>query len=163
MIDSLKYGFSLIELLVVVAIIVVLAALGASGYSVAIKITRDARREADLKVIQSALEQYHNDNHFYPPLAFDFAPGMQFTNATGQVGSVTVTKIYLNSVPVDPIYTDPPRRYYYRSRIKGGISDCSSAAAPTCQSYCLYAATEIKIHDTLCPARSSAPYELLPP
>ncbi|GIK83532.1 MAG: hypothetical protein BroJett025_01540 [Patescibacteria group bacterium] len=55
-------GFTLLEILVVISIIGILIALGASAYSTAQKKSRDARRQGDLKQIQNAFEQYYTTN-----------------------------------------------------------------------------------------------------
>jgi len=52
-------GFTLLELLVVVTIIAILAGIGLSNYTRSLSRGRDAKRRADLKSIQSALEQYY--------------------------------------------------------------------------------------------------------
>ena len=62
-----KRGFTLIELLVVVSVIAILSAIGIAAYSGASKKSRDARRKADMKTIQSALEQYNETNYQYYP------------------------------------------------------------------------------------------------
>ena len=59
-------GFTLIELLVVVAIIGILATVVLSSLSSARERARDAKRLADVKTIQNALEMYHLDNGRYP-------------------------------------------------------------------------------------------------
>ena len=61
-----KNGFTLIELLVVVAIIGILATVVLSSLSSARERARDAKRLADIKTIQNALEIYHLDNGSYP-------------------------------------------------------------------------------------------------
>lgn len=62
-----KRGFTLIELLAVIAIIGILAAIITTSLGTSKAKSRDARRIADIKNIQVALELYYNDNGFYPP------------------------------------------------------------------------------------------------
>lgn len=50
-------GFTLLELLVVISIIGILVAIGAASFSVAQRQGRDARRRADMKAFQAAMEQ----------------------------------------------------------------------------------------------------------
>ncbi len=57
-----RSGFTLLELLIVIAIIGILASLAAVSYSSAQRRARDSQRQADLKAIQNALEQYYADN-----------------------------------------------------------------------------------------------------
>jgi prepilin-type N-terminal cleavage/methylation domain-containing protein len=52
-------GFTLLEILVVISIIGILVALSATAFSVAQKKSRDARRQGDLKQMQTAFEQYY--------------------------------------------------------------------------------------------------------
>ena len=59
-------GFSLIELMVVVAIIAILASIGMVVYGNVQKTARLAKRIGDLKGIETALELYRSDNDHYP-------------------------------------------------------------------------------------------------
>jgi prepilin-type N-terminal cleavage/methylation domain-containing protein len=81
-----KAGFTLLEILVVISIIGILVAMGAVAYSTAQKKGRDARRQADIKAIQSAQEQYYAAN--------------SSVYATTQ--DVLVTAGFLQAVLVDP-------------------------------------------------------------
>ena len=54
-----KKGFTLIELMVVMAVIAILAVMGMSGYGTVQIRARDARRRADMQVVQRGFEQYH--------------------------------------------------------------------------------------------------------
>lgn len=90
-------GFTLIELLVVIAIIGILSTLSVIALNNARQKSRDARRVADVKQIQTALELYYNDANSYPATA-DMAFG------TGSIayndGSATTT--YMAIIPSNP-------------------------------------------------------------
>jgi prepilin-type N-terminal cleavage/methylation domain-containing protein len=87
MYKSYKRGFTLIELLVVIAIIGILASIVLASLDSARKKGRDARRIADLKEVQLALELYYDANGQYPAA---------LTTAT------LVTPGYISIVPSDP-------------------------------------------------------------
>lgn len=59
----LKKGFTLLELLIVIAIIGILVTIATASYSSAQNKSRDARRRGDVKAIQNAWEQYYADNN----------------------------------------------------------------------------------------------------
>ena len=61
-----KKGFTLIELLVVIAIIGLLSTLAVVALNSARRRARDAKRVADIKQVQTALELYYNDQDEYP-------------------------------------------------------------------------------------------------
>ncbi len=65
-----RAGFTLIELMVVVAIIGILMAAGIVAFTNAQQNARDARRRADIDAISKALEQYNqNNDSAYPASA----------------------------------------------------------------------------------------------
>lgn len=61
-----KRGFTLIELLVVIAIIGILSSVVLASLNSARRKGRDARRVADIKQLQLALELYYDANGSYP-------------------------------------------------------------------------------------------------
>lgn len=80
-----KRGFTLIELLVVIAIIGVLASIVLASLNSARRKSRDARRIADIKQIQLALELSFDANSAYPDALSTLAP------------------TYIPVVPADPL------------------------------------------------------------
>lgn len=59
-------GFTLLELLVVISLIGILVSVGSVSYTTAQKKSRDSRRKADMKAVQSGFEQFYADNTRYP-------------------------------------------------------------------------------------------------
>ena len=66
-------GFTLVELMVVMAIIAILATAGISSYGSYIKRARDTARFSDLKAIETALISYQTVNGRYPETSDDEA------------------------------------------------------------------------------------------
>jgi len=62
---KLQKAFTLIELIVVIAIIGILAAMSIGSYSNIQKSARDAKRLSDMKDIQTGLAQYYAENGHY--------------------------------------------------------------------------------------------------
>ncbi|MBI2600066.1 type II secretion system protein [Candidatus Daviesbacteria bacterium] len=64
-------GFTLVELLVIVSVIVTLFVAGIAGFANIQKNTRDVKRKADLKAIAKALELHRGDTGYaFPQLSF---------------------------------------------------------------------------------------------
>ncbi len=105
-----KSGFTLVELLVVIAIIAILATLAIVALQQARKSARDAKRIADIRQMQTALELYYNDWGQYPDaLGTSIASG---------------TYVYMNQVPTVPTPADgdcgASNTYTYATTSSGG-------------------------------------------
>lgn len=99
-------GFTLVELMVVIVVIGILAtsAIIILKPQTFFSQSRDARRQSDLRVVQTALEQYYAQNGAYPA-----SDGIPFGSAWVG-GSPAVT--YLRLTPNDP--QAPGKTYCYK-------------------------------------------------
>ncbi len=62
-------GFTIVELLIVIVVIGILAALVLNTFSGVQARARDTERQTDVNSVATQLEVYYNDNGFYPTLA----------------------------------------------------------------------------------------------
>ena len=104
-----KSGFTLVELLVSITIIMVLTVTAVVNYGNAQKNARDAKRKADLEQIRAALEMYKTDNHWYPN-----SGSGNWTNVTN-LG--TLLAPYLSPLPFPP---KTGEAYYYKATNASG-------------------------------------------
>jgi general secretion pathway protein G len=79
-------GFTLIELMVVMTIIVTLATIGMVQYRQSVQFARESVLRDDLFKMRDAIDQYYADKNQYPPSLDDL-----------------VSSGYLRSLPKDPI------------------------------------------------------------
>lgn len=106
-------GFTIVELLIVIVIIGVLAALVIVAYNGIQARARDATRVTDMRNVKTAIESYYADNSSYPPANFT------------SLSSYLVPK-YIKSIPIDPINAAQGGKayiyYYTRGYKKSGTS-----------------------------------------
>lgn len=78
-------GFTLIEVLIVITLIVVLASMGMATYQNSVQRSREAVLREDLFRMRDAIDQYYADKNKYPQTLADL-----------------VTEKYLREIPKDP-------------------------------------------------------------
>ena len=118
-------GFTLVELLIVIAIIGLLASIVLASTGTARKKGRDARRLSDFKSIQAALELYYSSSgSSYPP-----------ANTWAALGTA-LNAGYINGLPSDP----GGYAYTYQS-ITAAATPVACAVAK-CEGYLMRAQTE---------------------
>jgi type II secretion system protein G len=108
-------GFTLLELLIAIAILGLLASIISAPIMASRQRSRDAKRIEDFRVIRDALEMYANDNGVYPPSQCGYnCNGYYYSCIDSGAGAwsnfAAHLAPYIQDVPVDPINKDgvPP-------------------------------------------------------
>jgi general secretion pathway protein G len=114
-----RKAFTLIELLVVIAIIGVITTIAVVSIGDARAKSRDAKRVADVKQIQTALELFRGDANRYPT-SVEFVAGEDLVYNNG-ISTTTYIKIPEAPTPADGICSDNYNSYAYQS-IDGGTN-----------------------------------------
>ena len=99
-------GFTLIELLVVIAIIGLLSTLAVVSLNNARTKSRDARRVADVKQVQTALELYFTDVSLYPTNTVsgtaESIEGNCISTGGGALAACSGAVTYMGQIPTNP-------------------------------------------------------------
>lgn len=106
-------GFTLVELLVVLAIVALLVSIAAPRYFNSVEKSKEAVLRQDLSTMRDALDKYYGDTGKYPDSLDDL-----------------VAKKYLRKLPADPI-TDSTTTWVIvppEDSEKGGVFDVHSGA-----------------------------------
>ena len=107
-------GFTLIELVVVMAIIGLLLTIAVPRYMHSIERGKEQVRQQNVAVMRSAIDQYYGDNGQYPETLDEL-----------------VAKHYLRSVPVDPVNGDDKWAVIASpDETKPGVYDVAPASSP---------------------------------
>lgn len=99
-------GMTLIELMIVMALIAILATAIWGNFFTSLTKGRDSRRKQDLDAVSKSLELYYFDNKSYPlPTIIQW--GSAFTHTTNS------SVVYMQKLPADP--SAPAYNYCYES------------------------------------------------
>lgn len=114
-------GFTLIEILIVVAIIAILASVVLVGLGPTQQSGRDARRLSDIRQIQTGLELYFSKCGYYPGTVQSASPcgsfsATNFVGLSGASGALTQSGIGISTIPNDPT---AGHQYYYATGNSG--------------------------------------------
>ena len=106
-------GFTIVELLIVIVVIAILAAISVVAYSGIQGRALDSRRLSDIKKIQQGIELYRIQNGAFPPVAdvndweMSHIVGNNFLRPL-------VTSGIMSTVPLDPVNDSTSYYRYYR-------------------------------------------------
>lgn len=162
------FGFTLIEVLVVVAILGILSTVAIGSFQSSQMRSRDAKRKSDLKQIANALEVFYSDKGRYPAsnngqiVACPYSVGA-CSWGSGEFKDSATNVIYFKTLPADPSGFS----YYYVASSTGSSfqlyahlenikdlncinSDCSVSARSgvNCGSVCNFAITSANVKPT---------------
>jgi type II secretion system protein G len=111
-------AFTLIELLIVVAIIAILAAIAVPNFLEAQVRSKVSRVKSDVRSLATAMEAYHSDFNAYPPEYLTLLGSLTEPERNRAAQSHLTTPIaFISSIPTDPFRPatrwDPPVYWYY--------------------------------------------------
>lgn len=151
-----RYGFTVIELIVVISVIGILLAIGAFAYDRVYKQARDDARNADMAIMQNQLETFFDKNGEYPPgcprtsctswFLTENTSSSQMINATATVANLTSIMPGLHkefgdpmdttATPVMDTTTSTKKYYYFGGNVNNRTSASSLAYASTASFPC---------------------------
>jgi len=139
-----RRGFTILELLVVMAIIGILAAIGLASYPGVQQKARDARRKSDLASLARGMEMFYNDYGRYPVITAASDMGTSIPAADLAAGLIwghpwiVNNVIYMSEIPSDPNINN----YRYHHLRVTGTTVVTPAAGTNANGYWMLAHIE---------------------
>lgn len=127
-----KLGFTLIEMLVVAALIIVLTGLSFVSFRSTGQKSRNGKRQADISQVRAALELYRATNQSYPI----YSAGSQALNFVNLIANASFRPFLSTTSIVDPTNT-VPYQYWYRSSANGFTYSICYTSEPNGTQTCL--------------------------
>ena len=129
-----RKGFTLVELLIVILVIAILAAIAIPKFTDAGTRSRESRLKANLKLLRNAVTLFNNETGAYPAMLSDLAvtsaPGTGLSNSAASKTIIATDwhGPYIMTVPADPV-SNASFTYSTTSGTVGQVSSSSGATA----------------------------------
>lgn len=147
-------GFTLVELLVVIALAGIIATIGLTQLGGARAKAHDAQRKSDLDQISRALLLYHDDTGTYPDNRNDNGPGSYECGNPSIAGGVFLSALdqdYLTRVPLDPVASAAqPCSYRYKKMSDTAYQLVANLESKTASRLCTSSGTFCNSADDRC-------------
>lgn len=119
-------GFTLIEVIVVVSIVAILASVISINFNEGSAQSRDAKRQGDLRNVQSAIELYKQKEGRYPagcrPAGqWSGQSGTAYACASGNQYIIGLAPEYIPTLPTDPKLNGDNSGYVYATNADGTV------------------------------------------
>lgn len=127
-----KRGFTLMELLIVIIVIAVLAAIALPKFINSGLRSKEASLKSDLKLYRNAIQLFANDTGAYPAslaaLSATSAPasGLDSTGATKNINATDWKGPYMDAIVTDPVSTNA---FNYGTTTAQGVGKVWSSAS----------------------------------
>ena len=113
MINNKPKGFTIVELLIVIVVIAILAAITVVAYNGVQQRARDAERNIEMGTIEKALSLYFIDNGSYPTCSNTlYVPGNPGGGCSVSAITNSLVPKYLSAMPDDPLNTGNDKYMY---------------------------------------------------
>ena len=138
----IKQGFTIIELLIVIAIIAILALLVLNNFQGAQAKARDTQRRTDINNVHGKLEEFYNEKGGYPNenLTTTLLAGMDSGSITdAKDGSMKFSYATAATLPASTVALNAGNEYEYAGY---SCANATATAGALCGKYVLRAALE---------------------
>ncbi len=97
-----RSGFTIVELLIVIVVIAILAAITIVAYNGIQQRAKFSKLQSDLGLIRKSLELYRAENNSYPVTGTFAAPAWRYSCSTGITSFISGINTYTSSIPQAP-------------------------------------------------------------
>lgn len=136
-------GFTIVELLIVIVVIGILAALVITTFSGIQQKARDTKRQTDIRALHSQLEAFFAQNGGgYPPLVDVNSASWRSTNMKGLDASALCDPSAASQTNCTLVAAPAANSYAYQVWQSDGSTACTATTGQTCPKYTLTATLE---------------------